>query len=412
MLKYLSLIAIIILFIWISFFPAPIQDQYHIASKVFLLLAFLVLLIRKRSSIFKPNDFPLWFFLVAIGINGFFAQQRDIAFSTYLDLAIPMFLIYYLVSDSLSSQARFNLLAKIICISSILVALLAILETIFAFNPLYEYFIENPYYGRYITYFVRPMSTQFNPAPLGSYMLACLPFNLLLFKQSRNFLRLLGATGIVLNVVVIILTFSRGVFLGLIAMILFYLFSQRKYRSVAIFLVILIIAVFVCSYLPYPFSKFGIELTVGGGGITSTYRVNRCIMTQRILKDYPFVGLGFQHFRIRFYEFYPEKAIVPYEFMIADNMYLTLLAETGLLGFFGFLLFVFSFLKRGWKRLRVLNLASKERWQLLVVVAAFIGLLVSMVGYEFFYWPNQYILFCIIVGCIGAFCRWEEGYEY
>jgi O-antigen ligase len=84
--------------------------------------------------------------------------------------------------------------------------------------------------------------------------------------------------------------------------------------------------------------------------------------------------------------------------MIADNMYLTLIAETGMLGFLSFLIFSFSFLKKGWEQLKILNSNSNGRWELLVSLMAFIGLLVNMGGYELFYWPNQYLLFCIVTG--------------
>ena len=417
MLRKFELFVIILLIIWISSFPEPIQGQYHIAVKTFLGLAFLILLIRKRGRIFKPIDFPLWIFLVAIGINVLFAQQKDIALRSYIDLAIPMFLIYYLVSESISSRERFNLLARIICISSILVALLAIIESIFAVNPLYEYFLENPYYRRYMTGFVRPMSTQFNPAVLGSYLLGCLPFNFLLFKQSRGFFRLLGGGGIVLNITVIILTFSRGVFLGMIAMIMFYLFAQKKKLLIAIFSIILLILILIWSFLPYPFCRFGINFMIKdkdmkGSGIFSNYRFDRLIMTQHIFKDHPLVGLGFQHFRIRFYEYYPRKGIIPYEFMIADNMYLTILTETGIIGFSGFLIFIFYFFRKAWRQQRLIAYMSQRRLQLLLILSAFAGLLVNMGAYELFYWPNQYLLFCIIIGCLGAFRRDREKYDY
>ncbi len=185
-LERFDVIVIVILFVWISFFPLPIQQKYHIATKVFLAIALLLLFIRKRGAIFKLSDFPLWLFLAAIGINVLFTQEKDTALRTYLGLAIPMFFIYYLVSEGCSSEPKFRILVKTICISSILVALGGIFECFFRFNPLYEYFIDNPYYERYTAGFVRPMSTQFNPGPLGTYLLLCLPFGFLLFKQDKS----------------------------------------------------------------------------------------------------------------------------------------------------------------------------------------------------------------------------------
>jgi O-antigen ligase len=412
MLKEFGIISIILLFLWVSFFPYPGQANYHLATNLFLIFVFLTLLIKKRFAIFKKNDYSLWIFLLAMSINILFAQQKNIALKAYLNLAIPMFSIYYLVSASLSS-ATFNLLAKIICLSSILVSLGAVFESIFAFNPIYEYFIDNPFYLRYITDFVRPMSTQFNPVVLGSYLLASLPFNFLLFKQDKAQFKLLGALGIVLNTVVLILTFSRGVCLGFIAMVTFYLLLEKKYRLMIVFLIFLFIFISLCFYLPYPFERFGTGLIASDWrGIFSEYRFHRCIMTQHIIKDHPLAGLGFQHFRINFYQYYPGKDIVPFEFMIADNMYLTILAEAGIIGFIGFLIFIVHNLTRAWRQIAILNKELFRRKQLVMILCSLVGLLVNMGAYELFYWPNPYIYFCILLGCLKAYCEDNKKYDF
>jgi len=64
--KYLNIFLIIILFIWISFFPQPIQDHYWIYVRIFLVifLATLVLNKRYRRNLLTFQDFPLWVFLI------------------------------------------------------------------------------------------------------------------------------------------------------------------------------------------------------------------------------------------------------------------------------------------------------------------------------------------------------------
>ncbi|TAM43268.1 O-antigen ligase domain-containing protein [bacterium] len=309
------------------------------------------------------------------------------------------------MSEDLAYGKNFDLLAKTICVCSILVSLGGILEFIFAYNPIYEHGMVNPFYKRYISSgIVRPMSTQFNPVVLGTYLLGSLPFNFILFKQNKSFFRFLGGLGAVLNIVIMILAFSRGVFLGLIMMITFYLLIQKKYRSLIIFFIALLLFVLLNSFLPYPFNRFGYgQLIAENRGILSGYRFTRWGMTWHIIRDHPLVGLGFQHFRIRFYEFFPFKFSVPHEFMIADNMYLTILAETGVIGFAGFLLFVFSLLIKGFKRLKKLQAMPADKLRLILILSAFLGLLVNAGAYEIFYWLNPYIFFCIIVGLIRAF---------
>lgn len=402
--------AIISLFLFISFAPLPFHQQYYIAVRVFLAAGFLAVFIRKRSSIFRQGDLSLWFFLAAIGINVFFAQQKDIALRTYLDLAIPMFCIYYLTQEGLVFESQFKIFAKIVSVSSILVCILAVFESIFAFNPIYEYWLDNYFYKRYIISFVRPVSTQFNPAVLGSYLLACLPFNFFLLVRERRIFRVLSGLGVVLNIVIIILTFSRGVFLGFVAMVMFYLFVRKRYVMAVIFLAFIVIFSAVSFYLPSPFNRLGAQrMLTAGDGMFSDYRFTRCLMTRDMLEDFPLTGLGFQHFRIRFREYYPFKHNVLYEFMIADNMYLTILAETGAIGFLGFFMFLVYLLAGGWRRLKLLKDLPQRRFQLLIVLSAFVGLLVNMGAYDLFYWPNQYTFFCILAGLLGVFVRGGEN---
>ncbi len=59
-------------------------------------------------------------------------------------------------------------------------------------------------------------------------------------------------------------------------------------------------------------------------------------MTFNMLKDHPFFGVGFKNFRVKFNRYKIDKnENTPMEFRIPDNMYLTLLAETGVVGFSG-----------------------------------------------------------------------------
>ncbi|MCM8824029.1 MAG: O-antigen ligase family protein, partial [Candidatus Omnitrophica bacterium] len=383
--------------------PLPIHFKYNSIFKLIFLL-FLFSLLFSKKIIFKISDFPLWFLLLAWSINIFSASEKLLAFKTYLDLVIPLVCIYYLTGGNSSTEKSLYLLAKIISVVSTIVALGGIFEVLFAYNPLYEKWIDNYFYKRYITGFVRPMSTQFNPAPLGTYLVGSLPFSFFLFKCQKRFSRFIGIIGIILGTVVLILTFSRGAFLGLVSMITTYFLIRKRYKSMLIFLMIIVIIILGTVNLPYPLNRFGMNLLIGQGGIASSFRMERIFMTIRILTRYFLTGIGFQHFRIRFYEFYQLKYNVPYEYMIADNMYLTLLAETGIIGFLAFFIFIFSILKRGILKLAILKDNPNMHFYLTMVILSLIGFLVNMAGYELFYWPNQYLHFCILVSLYKNFC--------
>lgn len=412
--EHLSAFFIIILFIWISFFPAPIQQSYYLDTYIFLGAMFLITFEQKRISIFKSGYYPLWIFLIAISLNVFSARDKTVAFRTYLDLAIPLLCIYYTLSEGMTSK-QFDTLSKVICVVSIAVAFWGLMDFFLGVNWLYEYFIPNPYYQNYkSTSFLRPISTQFHNPPLGTYLIASLPFNLLLIRQSKLFFKSLGFIGALLGCVVIIMTFSRGAFLGFVTMVLFILYFNKKHRLLLIFFIIFCLFILLCSHIYNPLNRLGFkQLTFYGiHPIFSKYRLNRFIMTLRMFKDHPFIGLGLQHFRILFNEYFSGRGINSFEFKIADNMYLTLLSETGILGFIGFLIFIFSVIKKAWKKITAEIYASSNRQQLVLVFSALIGLLVHMGAYELFYWPNQYMCFCILIGCMNALLKFKDELKF
>jgi O-antigen ligase len=85
--------------------------------------------------------------------------------------------------------------------------------------------------------------------------------------------------------------------------------------------------------------------------------------------------------------------------MIPDNMYLSLLSESGILGLLAFLIFIFLLIKRGAQRFN----AEKDRQvklTILMPLCALAGLLVNMAAYDLFYWDNPLMLFSLICGFI------------
>lgn len=393
---YLRIALFCIFFILISFFPQPVQDQYRGLVRAFLAI-FLLGLLDKRNfkHLFHFRDWPLWIFLICLSAGIAFAIDKQTAVFSYFYLATAFFLIFYIGKGLYSYGKDRPTVNLIICICSCLVAVIGLLELYYGKNMLYENFIHNPFYIRYIKYNPRPMSTQLNPAVLGSYLLGCLPFSFYLFKNKSLGLRLLGIFSSLLSMFVIILTFSRGVMLGLVALLLFYLWNKQKKRIFFLFFFGSILSVSFCSCQKnVNLNRFGFKRLILGSydSVISEYRFNRVKMTFKILKDYPLFGIGFNHFRIRFDEYcgQREKGKELDEFMIADNMYLTFLAESGLTGAFAFLIFIIFMFKKGARRIQ----------ETLIPMSALVGLLVNMGGYDLFYWNNPYMLFCLICGFI------------
>jgi len=402
-LYFFKIVPIIFLFAWISFFPEPVQGQYFVAVRgiMAVFLAFFLLGKNRKIHLFSIADWPLWLFLTSLSVNVFFAMNRDIAFNTYTYLVITFFLLFYIGKSIFNSSKDRMFIGMIICTCACVIVFIGFLELHFGKNILYEKFIDNPFYERYIRCDVRMMSTQFNPSVLASFILGCLPFCFYLAGAKTFFPRKLGIISLILCVSGIILGFSRGVFLGLIAMSVFYLWNAGKRKWLIAMLLGFILFISFCSFQKNTnISRFGFHKMVYGysDSIVSGYRLQRVEMALKMFKEQPFAGIGLNHFRLRFNEFCRagDSGNEIYEFMIPDNMYLTFLAETGLIGTFGFLIFIFFLFKRGFKKMK----EAHDKQALLVPMSALAGLLANMGAYELFYWNNPYMLFCVICGFI------------
>jgi len=401
--KYLRNTFFIVLFAWISFFPQPIQDRYGIFVRIFLGIFLLILLLERKylKYLFSFQDWPLWLFVICLSPNIFIATDKNLDLNTYLYLTITLIFLFYIGKGMYYSYQDINTVNIVICICSGFVASLAVFELIFSFNPLYEHFIENPFYERYISGWVRPMSTLFNPAPLASYLLLSLPFSIYGLTRKNLTNKICGFIVFVISVPCLILTFCRSSYLGLIFMLSLFLLITKKYKNI---LVIYFILLFLFS-LPYPFSRLSPKgICIDGTGIFSAYRMNRLKMVFGMLKSSPLFGVGLNHFRILFEKYYPVKSdlsFIVYEIKIPDNMYLSLLAETGIGGFLGFSIFMTSLFKRAFKQFKD---SKNENIKLILFVPVFslIGLLLSMGGYELFYWTSPYMFFCLLCGFISG----------
>ena len=92
-------------------------------------------------------------------------------------------------------------------------------------------------------------------------------------------------------------------------------------------------------------------------------------------------------------------------------MYLTILAETGIIGFLGFFAFIWFIIKRGLNYLRMKK-ETENKDILIVVLAGLIGLLVNMGAYELFYWTTPFFIFCILIGMVVALTKDYGGNSY
>jgi len=186
---------------------------------------------------------------------------------------------------------------------------------------------------------------------------------------------------------------------------------SRKRRFFAAFMILVVAMILVSSRQQNTDQhRFAFRRIFYGSfdSVFSPYRAKRISMTMKILRDHPFCGIGFCHFRLRFDEYYGKKG-VPLEFKIPDNMYLSLLAETGIIGLSGFLFFILFIVKKASTFLRRND--GIDKGIIFFPFLALIACLVNMASYDMFYWDNQFILFALLCGFIIGFIEYRDGYK-
>ena len=240
----------------------------------------------------------------------------------------------------------------------------------------------------------RVYSTLENPNVLGEYFLLVIPLScalVLTVDGWKKRLVCLAATGIM--GVCLILTYSRGCYLGLLfAAAVFLVLLDRR------FLFLGIIAVALCPlYLPESvLSRF---TSIGDMGDTSTsYRVYIWMGTLAMLKDYWFCGVGPG---IDAYNMvYPEYAYNAITAPHSHNLFLQITCDTGVCGIVIFLVMMVSFYRMMFTAIRC-ETDRKARIFQIAGTSAITGFLVqSMTDYTFYNYRVMLLFFCVLGLCV------------
>jgi O-antigen ligase len=145
----------------------------------------------------------------------------------------------------------------------------------------------------------------------------------------------------------LILTKSRGAWLGfIIGLIILGFIKSKKFIIISLIIIILLFSIFPSHYVERFKSSFDISYDLENNR-SNTYRIAMWITALKILKDYPVFGLGYYNYRTPLSEPYKLDIIKPKEgFIHVHNTYLEIAAEQGLFGLFTFLYLLYFIFKR------------------------------------------------------------------
>lgn len=314
---------------------------------------------REFSFTPTPLDLPILFFILFASLSLIRSINIHHSVSALYRL-ISYSLVYFLVVNNLKSKVEIKKLTRSILGVSVFVALYGLIE----------FFTHN---------FTPPFSTFPNQNAFASFLL--IPFSLvsglLLFGKRRG-----GAKGIILRIMIVIFllaiitTRSRGGFLSLALIVIFLgALKSRRHALIALALIML-----TFSLLPTPANSPLVRLvTIGGKDPYAYTRISIWKSAFSIIKDHPFLGTGLGTFQDAFlgYSFPVEGVFARFgkKASFAHNEYLQLVSEMGIFVLGVFIWLLCAFFRKAKKLLK--DFRNEEKYGLIVgLVAGIMGVLI------------------------------------
>lgn len=315
--------------------------------------------------------------------------------SLFSGLLTILFVLFFLVLTACGLEGRqLRLLLSGMVLMGVLVSCYGFYQALFSAQFRSVWTDEDMFSS--ITF--RVYSTLENPNVLGEYFLLVIPLGAAMALTAEGWKRKIlyfAACGII--GVCLVLTYSRGCYLGLLfAAAVFLVLLDRR------FLVLGIVAV-ALSPLYLPESVLTRFTSIGDMGDTSTsYRVYIWMGTLAMLKDYWFcgVGPGTEAFNM----VYPEYAYNAITAPHAHNLYLQIMCDTGICGILVFGLLLVAYYRMMFTAIRRERDGKAKIFQIAGVSAVTGFLVQSMTDYTFYNY-RVLLLFWVVLGLSVLFTR-------
>lgn len=243
---------------------------------------------------------------------------------------------YFLIINLISNKKQLRNLLVTFAVSGLLVCVYGICQYVFGWDTQQAWMDEE----MFSDIKMRIYSTLGNPNVLGEYILLALPVAIGLMWTGKGWLSRLtyaGISGVML--VALILTFSRGCWVGLmVAAAVFVTFAAGKLWGLGLIALPLVPAILPESII----NRF---TSIGDMKDSSTsYRVYIWMGTLAMIRDFWIsgIGMGTEAFTA-VYPFYSYNGIVAPH---SHNLFLQILVESGILGIAVFGIIICFFLKR------------------------------------------------------------------
>lgn len=380
---------------------APIMPTKAIIGLValsYFSLLFNLSMDRKRELVFFPINKYVWIYALVYIL----ATVASVSFSDslYVGAITVLFVLFFIVFTN-SIRTRRQLRGVVIAMvwAGVLVALFGFVQFMFPGSFSGGWVDENMFDYRFRVY-----STLQNPNVLGEYFLLIIPFAfacLLTAKSNQGRLFYIIAT--IAMLACLVLTYSRGSYLGIIISIaVFLVMLDRRFILPGIILAVIIVLVLPTTFIER-FSSIGNT----SDGSTS-YRVFIWLGTIAMLRHYWFSGIGPGEWAFK--QVYPVYSYNAISAPHAHNLFLQITCDTGVIGLFIFLAILYQYFKNMFHTLRV-GKPREQRTFVIAGISSIIGFIVqSMTDYTFYNYRVM-LLFWAVLGISMLFTRYDRMEE-
>jgi len=410
---------------------------------LFFLAAFLVqileIYLKKRINI--PSKHPLflillgvlvWFFLTyllnIVDIHYYYIKKtpghlRFISqFGALVISAVFLFLTYYNTFCKFKLVTIFLAIRKVLFYSFIIVSIYTTLEIaivyfkISALTPVLYLFDYFPFCESWVdTKYNRISSVTFEPPAFATYLISIAGWMFSYIITHK------GIKAFIPAILVILFSFFSGSRSGLIIIIfqllvfILYFVKRRRYHKnlIRIAIIFFLISLPVLIYQGKSIGVFVYEKLTSFNLDDDTHsnsnksRFGLIYTSGLVFLENPIVGVGFGQQAYEARKLYPSWATKDnWEFRLkysndnveafppGYNMYTRLLAETGLIGFFCFLLFIFCCCYISYKKI---SSSNQNAWIHLILLVSFVGITINWLKSDTFRFYLFWICLALLI---------------
>jgi O-antigen ligase len=322
--KSVMLLLLFVVYSHISIYIGPI----FLPILIFTLLATCLIKLYRADTIIPANPVNkyIYIFFAAVLISCLFTNDwsRAIYDLTIFLKSFLLFVLLLLLADNKKTLFAF---IKIIVIATLIAALIA----------LYEYRTTSI---QMLLFSGRTGGIHSDPNFFASILVSIAPLSMMLTKvESNKSMKLFWGIATAILFFSIIPTFSRGGIIAFVVIAVLILWQERRNKYIFIIALISLLAFIIAA--PFDFWVRVVSITQSQGDFSIMHRSLLLKNGFRIFLENPIIGVGMGDYIYTISKYINRP-------MVAHNMYLHVLAETGLIGgisFFCILGSIFSNVK-------------------------------------------------------------------